>query len=71
MHGRARRLEAVKLDVRCYDVAVLDRDLRGINGDTLCQMITKRDDRAMAFILVTASPPKTGATAWVSVPMTT
>jgi DNA-binding response OmpR family regulator len=31
---------AAKLDLNAYDVVVLDRDLPGINGDTLCQMIT-------------------------------
>jgi DNA-binding response OmpR family regulator len=31
---------AAKLDVNAYDVVVLDRDLPGIHGDALCQMIT-------------------------------
>jgi DNA-binding response OmpR family regulator len=31
---------AAKLDLNAYDVVVLDRDLPGIHGDTLCQMIT-------------------------------
>jgi DNA-binding response OmpR family regulator len=31
---------AAKLDVNAYDVVVLDRDLPGIHGDMLCQMIT-------------------------------
>ena len=34
---------AAKLDINSYDVVVLDRDLPGIHGDTLCQMITSRD----------------------------
>ncbi|MCP3798455.1 hypothetical protein NLX83_04195 [Allokutzneria sp. A3M-2-11 16] len=33
---------ATKLDATAYDVVVLDRDLPGIHGDTLCQMITAR-----------------------------
>ena len=33
---------AAKLDVNSYDVVVLDRDLPGIHGDTLCQMITEQ-----------------------------
>jgi DNA-binding response OmpR family regulator len=37
---------AAKPDVNAYHVIVLDRDLPGIHGDTLCQMITARDDRA-------------------------
>jgi DNA-binding response OmpR family regulator len=31
---------AAKLDLNAYDVVVLDRDLPGIHGDVLCQMIT-------------------------------
>jgi len=31
---------AAKLDLNAYDVVVLDRDLPGIHGDILCQMIT-------------------------------
>ncbi len=45
---------AAKLDVNTYDVVVLDRDLPGIHGDTLCQMITERDDRAMVLMLTAA-----------------
>jgi DNA-binding response OmpR family regulator len=45
---------AAKLDVNAYDVVVLDRDLPGIHGDILCQMITERDDRAMVLMLTAA-----------------
>ena len=31
---------AVKLDLNPYDVLVLDRDLPGIHGDTICRTIT-------------------------------
>ncbi|RKE06056.1 response regulator transcription factor [Catellatospora citrea] len=48
---------AVKLDVNAYDVVVLDRDLPGIHGDTLCQMITERDDRPMVLMLTAAVAP--------------
>ncbi|MFI6289212.1 response regulator transcription factor [Streptomyces sp. NPDC051018] len=48
---------AAKLDVHAYDVVVLDRDLPGIHGDTLCQMITERDDRAMVLMLTAAGSP--------------
>jgi len=48
---------AVKLDLNVYDVVVLDRDLPGIHGDTLCQMITERDDRAMVLMLTAAGSP--------------
>jgi DNA-binding response OmpR family regulator len=45
---------AEKLDVNAYDVVVLDRDLPGLHGDTLCQMITSRDDRSMVLMLTAA-----------------
>jgi DNA-binding response OmpR family regulator len=48
---------AAKLDVNAYDVAVLDRDLPGIHGDTLCQMITARDERVMVLMLTAAGQP--------------
>ncbi|GAA2119574.1 response regulator transcription factor [Actinomadura alba] len=48
---------AAKLDLNAYDVVVLDRDLPGIHGDTLCQMITDRDDRVMVLMLTAAGAP--------------
>jgi DNA-binding response OmpR family regulator len=48
---------AAKLDVNAYDVVVLDRDLPGIHGDVLCQMVTERDDRAMVLMLTAAGTP--------------
>ena len=48
---------AAKIDVNAYDVVVLDRDLPGIHGDTLCQVITERDDRAMVLMLTAAGSP--------------
>lgn len=48
---------AAKLDANRYDVVVLDRDLPGIHGDALCQMITERDDRAMVLMLTAAGAP--------------
>jgi DNA-binding response OmpR family regulator len=48
---------AAKLDFNAYDVVVLDRDLPGLHGDTLCQMITERDDRAMVLMLTAAGAP--------------
>jgi DNA-binding response OmpR family regulator len=49
---------AAKLDVNAYDVVVLDRDLPGIHGDALCQMITERDDRVMVLMLTAAGSPR-------------
>jgi len=48
---------AAKLNVNAYDVVVLDRDLPGIHGDTLCQMITERDNRVMVLMLTAAGAP--------------
>jgi DNA-binding response OmpR family regulator len=46
-----------KLELTAYDVVLLDRDLPGIHGDILCQMITERDDRAMVLMLTAAGSP--------------
>jgi len=48
---------AAKLELNAYNVVVLDRDLPGIHGDTLCQMITERDGRVMVLMLTAASGP--------------
>ena len=37
---------AAKLDLNPYDVLVLDRDLPGIHGDTICRMITEPATRS-------------------------
>src|SRR4030088_2037949 len=55
--ARDGREAAAKLDVNAYDVVVLDRDLPGIHGDTLCQMITERDERVMVLMLTAAGSP--------------
>jgi DNA-binding response OmpR family regulator len=48
---------AAKLDVNRYDVVVLDRDLPGIHGDSICKMITDSDDPAMVPMLTAADAP--------------
>jgi DNA-binding response OmpR family regulator len=45
---------AAKLDVNRYDVVLLDRDLPGLHGDTLCRMITASADPAMILMLTAA-----------------
>src|SRR5260370_5734196 len=55
--ARDGREAAAKLDVNGYDVVVLDRDLPGIHGDILCQMITERDERVMVLMLTAAGSP--------------
>ena len=48
-------LEATdKLDLNRYDVVVLDRDLPGRHGDTVCRMITQGEDPAMVLMLTAA-----------------
>jgi DNA-binding response OmpR family regulator len=46
-----------RLGLTAHDVVVLDRDLPGLHGDTLCQMITERTDRPMVLMLTAASAP--------------
>jgi DNA-binding response OmpR family regulator len=52
---------AAKLDLNSYDVVVLDRDLPGIHGDALCQMITDAagvpDGRSMVLMLTASGTP--------------
>jgi DNA-binding response OmpR family regulator len=48
---------AAKLDLHPYDVAVLDRDLPGLHGDVLCQMIIDRENRPMVLMLTAAGSP--------------
>ncbi|MFJ5884376.1 response regulator transcription factor [Kitasatospora cineracea] len=48
---------AAKLDVNAYEVVVLDRDLPGLHGDVLCQLITERDERPMVLMLTAADSP--------------
>ena len=62
---------AAKLGLNGYDVVVLDRDLPGIHGDALCQMITDSGDRVMVLMLTASAPLATGSAGWPSAPMTT
>jgi DNA-binding response OmpR family regulator len=51
-------LEAArKLDLNPYDVVVLDRDLPGVHGDTICRMITEREHPAMVLMLTASDAP--------------
>ena len=45
---------ASKLELTGYDVVVLDRDLPGVSGDTLCRIITQSDNPAMVLMLTAA-----------------
>jgi DNA-binding response OmpR family regulator len=46
-----------KLDVNSYDVLVLDRDLPGVHGDTICRMITASGTPVMILMLTAAGAP--------------
>jgi DNA-binding response OmpR family regulator len=48
---------AAKLGENAYDVVVLDRDLPGLHGDVICQLISERDQRAMVLMLTAAGAP--------------
>ncbi len=48
---------AAKLGLATHDVVVLDRDLPGLHGDLLCQLITDRAERPMVLMLTAASAP--------------
>jgi DNA-binding response OmpR family regulator len=51
-------LEAMsKVNVNTYDVVLLDRDLPGIHGDQLCQIITYSEDPPMVLMLTAAGGP--------------
>jgi DNA-binding response OmpR family regulator len=43
-----------KVNVNPYEVVLLDRDLPGIHGDELCQLITGTDDPPMILMLTAA-----------------
>jgi len=51
------REAAAKIDVNEYCVVVLDRDLPGVHGDTLCRMICESERRAMVLMLTAAGAP--------------
>jgi len=48
---------AGKLNLYPYDVVVLDRDLPGLHGDAICQMLVGRDEAPMVLMLTAADAP--------------
>ncbi|MGO9218789.1 MAG: response regulator transcription factor [Streptosporangiaceae bacterium] len=48
---------AAKLDLSPYDVLVLDRDLPGVHGDTICRTITAAGNPVMILMLTAAGTP--------------
>jgi DNA-binding response OmpR family regulator len=51
------REAAAKLDLSPYQVVVLDRDIPGLHGDTLCRMIADSGNPAMVLMLTAAGAP--------------
>jgi DNA-binding response OmpR family regulator len=45
---------AAKLNLVPYDVLVLDRDLPGLHGDTICRMVVAEDKPVMVLMLTAA-----------------
>ena len=51
-------LEAMsKLDVNAYQVVVLDRDLPGLHGDTICRKVAEGDKPVMVLMLTASGTP--------------
>jgi DNA-binding response OmpR family regulator len=48
---------ASKVNINSYDVLVLDRDLPGLHGDTLCRMVGEGEDPTMVLMLTAANAP--------------
>jgi DNA-binding response OmpR family regulator len=48
---------AAKLGLNAYQVVVLDRDLPGLHGDTLCRMIAEGGSPAMVLMLTASGSP--------------
>src|SRR5579875_620641 len=46
-----------KVNVNPYDVVLLDRDLPGVHGDQVCQLITHSEDPPMILMLTAAGAP--------------
>jgi len=51
-------LEGVaKVGLNAYDVVVLDRDLPGLHGDTVCRAIAEREEAPMVLMLTATDAP--------------
>jgi DNA-binding response OmpR family regulator len=48
---------ASKLAVNAYEVVLLDRDLPGLHGDTICKMITDSSTSPMVLMLTASGSP--------------
>jgi DNA-binding response OmpR family regulator len=48
---------AARIDLYPYDVIVLDRDLPGLGGDTVCRLVADTEHPAMVLMLTAAGSP--------------
>ena len=48
---------AAKINLYPYDVIVLDRDLPGLHGDSICRLVADTDNPAMILMLTAAGSP--------------
>ena len=48
---------AARIDLYPYDVIVLDRDLPGLGGDTVCRIVADSEHPAMVLMLTAAGSP--------------
>ena len=48
---------AAKVNLYPYDVIVLDRDLPGLHGDSICRLVADTDNPAMILMLTAAGSP--------------
>ncbi len=48
---------SAKLELNAYDVVVLDRDLPGVHGDTICRQIAEGDHQVMVLMLTASAAP--------------
>lgn len=48
---------AAKINLYAYDVIVLDRDLPGLHGDSICRLVADADNPAMILMLTAAGAP--------------
>lgn len=48
---------AAKINLNPYDVLVLDRDLPGVHGDTICRTVAEGENTAMVLMLTAADAP--------------
>ncbi|MBV9819443.1 MAG: response regulator transcription factor [Solirubrobacterales bacterium] len=48
---------AARLNLYPYDVIVLDRDLPGLGGDTVCRLVAESEHPAMVLMLTAAGSP--------------